>query len=490
MLKIDGKEFRNLEEQVLKNKDDITYILNEQGVLNQFGIKVVGVVASIGELPSVADYKASNPDWQYGDTFAVGTEPPYKLNVLTRANQEKPSDYWFNIGEFPLEGPKGETGPQGPQGIQGPIGPQGIQGVRGLQGIQGPQGPKGDKGETGPQGNVGPEGPSGKGFKIIGVLTSTSQLPTPTEENRNEGYLVKVNNLNHMYLVTGEETLVWTDCGPIEGIEGPQGPQGIQGPVGPQGPQGIQGQTGPQGNQGPAGNNAYITINGTPYSNVNTDSTATQGSSNLITSNGVFDAVTNVDSKISALDGKALKTPVNAPSKAVIPVISTNNDQINCTVSTGLKFENNNLKVDTAIIQEKLTAGNGINIENNVISRIPLYKGSISQAFSTQQTTTSSTQIANASFNKVLNNSSIVVNYSCPLINNSSGYGTFIFLKIDGQEQGARCLRNNSGMFCLNTIISNISAGSHTIEFWYGCGGGSASIPAYEQITATIMEVL
>ena len=139
---------------------------------------------------------------------------------------------------------------------------------------------------------------------------------------------------------------------------------------------------------------------------------------------------------------------------------------------------------------DELIAGNGISIANGVISRIPLYKGSISQAFNTQQTTTSSTQIANASFNKVLNNSSIVVNYSCPLINNSNGYGTFIFLKIDGQNQGPQCLRNSSGMFCLNTIISNISAGSHTIEFWYGCGGGSASVPAYEQITATIMEVL
>lgn len=139
---------------------------------------------------------------------------------------------------------------------------------------------------------------------------------------------------------------------------------------------------------------------------------------------------------------------------------------------------------------DELIAGNGIKIENGVVSRIPLYKGSITQSFNTQQTTTSSTQIANASFNKVLNNSSIVVNYSCPLINTSDGYGTFIFLKIDGQEQGPRCLRNSSGMFCLNTIISNISAGSHTIEFWYGCGGGSASIPAYEQITATIMEVL
>ena len=33
MLTFDGKQFRNLEEQVLKNADDINYLINEQGVL-------------------------------------------------------------------------------------------------------------------------------------------------------------------------------------------------------------------------------------------------------------------------------------------------------------------------------------------------------------------------------------------------------------------------------------------------------------------------
>ena len=111
MLTIDGKEYRNLEEQVAKNKSDIEYIINEQGVLNQFGIKVVQVVPSMAYLPSVADYKASNPDWEYGDTFAVGSNPPYDLLVLTRANLDNPTDYWFDIGDFPLAGPQGVAGP-------------------------------------------------------------------------------------------------------------------------------------------------------------------------------------------------------------------------------------------------------------------------------------------------------------------------------------------------------------------------------------------
>lgn len=321
MLTIDGKQYRNLEEQVAKNKNDIEYILNEQGVLNEFGIKVVGVVASQSLLPSVDTYKQENPNWEYGDTFAVGIQPPYDLLVLTRANTDNPNDYWFDIGDFPLAGPQGPIGPQGPQGLQGPTGAQGLQGPQGLQGIAGPQGPMGIQGEVGPRGEVGPQGPSGEGFKIIGVLTSTSQLPTPSEENRNEGYLVDINGINHMYLVTGSDTLVWTDCGPIEGIQGPQGPVGPQGETGPQGIQGIQGQEGAQGPQGPAGNNAYITIDGVQYSNVNADTVVTNGSQNLVTSGAVYNAV-------GALDAKSLKFPMQNPTETELAGVGSNGSQV------------------------------------------------------------------------------------------------------------------------------------------------------------------
>lgn len=337
MLTINGKEYRNLEEQVEKNKSDIEYIKNEQGVLNQFGIKVLGQYDSQSLLPSVDTYKQENPNWEYGDTFAIGTQPPYDLFVLTRANLDIPNDYWFDIGDFPLAGPQGPEGPQGPQGLQGPTGAQGIQGATGLQGIAGPQGPMGVQGPTGPRGETGPQGPSGEGFKIIGVLTSTSQLPTPSEENRNEGYLVTIDGINHMYLVTGSDTLVWTDCGPIEGIQGPQGPVGPQGPSGPQGIQGIQGQTGAQGNQGPAGQNAYITINGTQYNNVNVDSVATSGSSNLITSGAVYNSV-------ETLNQKTLKLPMSTPTSTQVVGVGTNG------------------------AQTMISAGNGIHIENGLVS--------------------------------------------------------------------------------------------------------------------------
>lgn len=250
MLTIDGKQYRNLEEQVQKNKDDIKFLRDEQGVLNQFGIKVIGQVPTRDDIPSVEYYKENNPDWQYGDTYAVGTEAPYELLVLTRANIDIPEDYWFDIGDFPLAGPKGD---KGDTGSQGPTGPQGLQGPQGVQGVQGTPGIQGIQGLTGPQGPIGPQGPQGvpgESFNIVAQLNSTSQLPTPTEENRHQAYLVEINSINHLFVIVGTDNLEWIDAGPIEGIKGPkgdkgdtgsQGPQGIQGPTGPQGPQGIQG---------------------------------------------------------------------------------------------------------------------------------------------------------------------------------------------------------------------------------------------------------
>lgn len=125
----DNKEYRNLQEQVFKNMNDISFILQEEGVLNEFGIKVVGQETSAVDMPTVDDYKEDNPDWAYGDAYAIGTEAPYELYVLTRANGSHPNDYWFNIGEFPAPGPEGPEGPQGEQGVQGQTGPSGQDGI-------------------------------------------------------------------------------------------------------------------------------------------------------------------------------------------------------------------------------------------------------------------------------------------------------------------------------------------------------------------------
>lgn len=137
MITIGSKEFRNIQEQVEKNKNDIEYILTEEGVLNEFGIRVTEQVSDISDLPTVDEYKEDHTGWEYGDCIAVGDEEPYELYILTRANGNHPNDYWFDLGVFPLPGPQGEQGIQGIQGETGPQGPTGATGATGEQGIAG-----------------------------------------------------------------------------------------------------------------------------------------------------------------------------------------------------------------------------------------------------------------------------------------------------------------------------------------------------------------
>ena len=251
MLTIGNEEFRNLEEQVEKNKSDILFILEEEGTLNQFGIKVVGQIANASNLPDPATYTGD-----FGDAYAVGTASPYVMYIYTRANGTHPNNYWFNIGQFPVPGPAGAdgaTGPQGPQGLQGPQGPIGPQGKQGPQGIQGPVGPRGPQGV---QGDPGPKGDPGQSFQIVGILNSASMLPTPTEEIRNQAYLVPDTTeagTYDLYVITGTDTLVWENAGHIESVQGPKGEPGPQGPTGPEGKQGERGPQGPQGVQGVQG---------------------------------------------------------------------------------------------------------------------------------------------------------------------------------------------------------------------------------------------
>lgn len=240
MLTRDGKQYRNLEEQVLKNKSDIEFMLEQEGVLNEFGIKVVGEGETIADLPDASTYQG-----EYGDAYAIGASSPYTLYIWTRANGTHPSAYWFNIGQFPLvgpQGPKGEDGAPGAQGPTGATGPQGPQGPTGATGAQGPQGPQGPQGIQGPQGPQGAKGDAGEPFKIAGKLTSTSLLPDPSTVDRNTAYLIpdaSEPGTYDMYVITGTDTLMWDNAGHVQSIEGPQGPQGAQGPTGAQGAKGL-----------------------------------------------------------------------------------------------------------------------------------------------------------------------------------------------------------------------------------------------------------
>ena len=262
MITIDNKVYRNLEEQVLKNKNDIEYLVNEQGVLNQFGIKVIGQVEYLNDLPTPEAYKESNPNWEYGDTYAVGLTSPYSLYILTRQNEENLTDYWFNIGQFPAPGPEGKAGEASDITVEsttttlpGSLARVVNTGDKTHAKLQFyiPAGKKGDQGITptvsigtvsaGDYANVinsgsptdvildfvvpkGPKGDSIKGdpgdsFKIIGTLDNTNQLPTPSESIRSNAYLIADNTgRKHLWVITGDTTLLWTDAGAITGVPG------------------------------------------------------------------------------------------------------------------------------------------------------------------------------------------------------------------------------------------------------------------------------
>ena len=251
MITIDGKEYRNLEEQVRKNQADILYMLEEEGALNQFGIKVVGQVESELDLPDPTTYEG-----EFGDAYAVGTESPFTLYIWTRSNGTHPNNYWFNIGTFPLagpQGPKGDTGAQGAKGDTGAQGAKGDTGAQGPQGIQGAQGPVGPQGIQGEKGEKGDKGDPGEPFKIAGILANTSLLPDPSTVGRNTAYLIpdsSADNTYDMYVITGTDVLTWENAGNVQSVQGPKGDTGAQGPTGPQGSQGVQGVQGVQGIEG------------------------------------------------------------------------------------------------------------------------------------------------------------------------------------------------------------------------------------------------
>ena len=274
--KIDGNtiELRNLQEQVQKNKEDIEYLINEEGALNQFGLKVVGQVETIGDMPTIQDYKTNNPNWEYGDAYMVGVSTEEAtvvdvedatLLVLTRANTIYPNDFWMNLGEFPKPGPIGATGPQGAIGPQGEKGLSVITGtqlpstkypdgttfinattgdvyvavydgsawtkygnIKGPTGSIGATGPQGATGPIGPTGATGPQGPRGIGVNILGTLTSTSQLPDPTTVGKDSAYIIPADGVNHLWVIEGTDNLVWTDFGTAGiGEKGEKGDDGV-----------------------------------------------------------------------------------------------------------------------------------------------------------------------------------------------------------------------------------------------------------------------
>ena len=229
MITIDNKEYRNLEEQVEWNKTMISKVISRELTLASFGIREIQHVAKAEDIPTPDAYKQERPDWEYGDAYSVGQEPPYYFWVLTRADAEHATDYWFDLGLFPAPGIQGPKGDKGDKGDTGATGPQGPMGRTGATGPQGPQGEQGPHGLTGATGATGAKGDPGEPFTLIGTVATTAQLPDPTTVIRSAAYRVgpDANGNYALYVIEGEDTLLWTNYGDIK--VGPAGPKGDTG---------------------------------------------------------------------------------------------------------------------------------------------------------------------------------------------------------------------------------------------------------------------
>ena len=240
MVTINGKEFRNLVEQVQKNKDDIANYHNFNEALADWGIRIIGRL----------DVWAPPPegDFEYGDAYAVGPEGgPFVFYIWTRGTP----DYWFDYGAISIVGPQG---PQGEPGDRGPAGesskwfvgknePSGASEndmwlkvnndnttngfvyqynngawalyttILGPQGLPGPAGKEGPRGPQGPQGEQGPAGNPSPVINIIAELPEGSVISDtydPANVPSNSGVLMPVGGVNHLWIIING---VWTDSG-------------------------------------------------------------------------------------------------------------------------------------------------------------------------------------------------------------------------------------------------------------------------------------
>lgn len=264
MLKYGNRELRNLEDQVEKNAQDIEDFKNGNQTIAEFGITVVGILATAAELPAQGE--------NFGDAYLIGTATPYDMRVWTR-DVANSTAKWVDLGAFPLQGPKGDKGDIGsviradagaplnnPTSLydfyldtisgywytpylnetgygwlkaftlKGERGKQGEQGKQGVQGLTGPQGKTGPIGPQGPKGNTGDVGPA---FNVQGTLASSSNLPTPTAAMQDKGYayiIPDAQGTKHIWVIQGPEggPFSWVDVGAAGvGIQGPKGTDGV-----------------------------------------------------------------------------------------------------------------------------------------------------------------------------------------------------------------------------------------------------------------------
>lgn len=107
--------------KIKRNLEDQVDYLTERTEIASLGLKLIGFIYPSDSFPEAVEN---------GSVIGVGTYAPYDYYVYL-------NDGWYDLGVWPMAGPKGVPGDQGPQG---PIGPVGAKGDKGDQGIAGPAG--------------------------------------------------------------------------------------------------------------------------------------------------------------------------------------------------------------------------------------------------------------------------------------------------------------------------------------------------------------
>ena len=215
MIQIDNIQYRNLEEQVLRNTEILNLLPN-----GLTGTNFRGIFATTQDAGQINN----------NEMALVGSSAPYTLYY-------KSDEILVDLGQFPTQGP------QGIQGIAGPEGPRGTNGteiktgstkptvaaaentiylnyangdiyvynngwalkgnIRGPQGVIGNTGPQGIQGPIGPQGPQGIQGEPGASYRIEGQVFEVSELPSAATHN---AYLVGDNlfiSINGVWKDTG-----------------------------------------------------------------------------------------------------------------------------------------------------------------------------------------------------------------------------------------------------------------------------------------------
>ena len=244
LIDYNNKDILNLQEQVLKNTNDINDIAVGQLTIANFGLHVSGILSDSTKLPDVSSYT----DDDVGTAYLVGTETPYRLYVLTKIASTGLLE-WLDIGNFPQPGPKGDKGDKGDTGATGQaslwylgstvptVDPKyterdcylnltngnvyyytsgswslygSLRGPRGSIGATGPQGPQG---EQGPIGLTGPKGDTGGLVNILGVVATAEELPSVSTVNDTDAYLVGSTNPYDIYVIIHQPNKQWFNIG-------------------------------------------------------------------------------------------------------------------------------------------------------------------------------------------------------------------------------------------------------------------------------------